>query len=579
MRKVKKLISNSFVQKWLITFIAFITIIFIAFALYTYANSQKLLKKEYTAYSELQTDRISIDLDNAFYSYHQIGALLSLDDKVQIYLFQNNAHTIFPNLYDLLHAKLSSYKFSTSAIDSIYLYPANQQEVFCDSAKINIPIPLSNLEDNIWKKKVNSITERSIIARTKNTYYPYLISLFFPIYQSNQKAIVTVNIDVTKIEGLANKQKNSFQSIYIVSDSGEILYRQKQEGMPEPLDTVSSLVHFDNNQNHFSKYVDGTAPYIYVQQHSEKYPWYYVTVTHPQNYLNLTNDFFVSLLSFLPWLFIIACAMIIGLAMLITHPIRTISDFLDDPFSGVPSNISEPETQKIIRQLMNYIQANASLSEELKKQMQQQNQATFLALQSQINPHFLFNTLNLIRNLEIETLGYDHVAPNLTLSLSRLLQYAISSTELVPLRTELYHTEQYLDILNQRYRNKLSCHIIQDPQTLEVLVPKLILQPLIENAVFHGCSPLLDTCNNITVRTSANDNRCIISIEDNGIGIDPEKLKVLRTELLNTKSISSTSIGLKNVVYRMHLTYGETFLIDICSEPNKGTKITLSFSM
>lgn len=265
--------------------------------------------------------------------------------------------------------------------------------------------------------------------------------------------------------------------------------------------------------------------------------------------------------------------------ILATHPIRTITNFLDNPLLELPDNISEPETQKIIRQFINYIQTNRTLSEELERQMEQQNRATYWALQSQINPHFLFNTLNLIRNIEIQELGYEHPAPEQTLALSRLMQYALDDANLVPLKTEFYYVDLYFRILNQRYKGKLHFKIDKAEGTSELLVPKLILQPLIENAVFHGCSPALEHHNTILVSTSIRENRCTITIKDNGIGISPEVLEQLREKLHEMEEIPSNSIGLQNVVFRMYLTYGNQFQFTIDSIPEEGTCIALSFPM
>lgn len=209
--------------------------------------------------------------------------------------------------------------------------------------------------------------------------------------------------------------------------------------------------------------------------------------------------------------------------------------------------------------------------------MELQNKATFVALQTQINPHFLFNTLNIIRNMEIESLGYDHEAPELTLTLSRLLQYALSSSELVSLNKEFYYTDLYLKILNQRYKNKLHFVVKKDENASEVLVPKLTLQPLIENAIFHGCSPQLEDHNQILVDARVLEGRCIIRIQDNGVGISADALESLRQKLVDRKSIPSNSIGVQNVALRMYLTYGEDFNIDIDSTPGEGTCVTLSF--
>lgn len=580
MKKMTKLLQNPFVQKWFLSLLAFVSMLFISFTLYTYTNSKRLLQSEFTHYSELQTDKISSYLDDSFYSYNQIIALLSLNSEVRMYLFDDNTVNLFPDLYSQISSQLLSYKQSFSAIDSIYLYPSSGTDFFSSSISDPAPKPLTLAMDEdafLLYEQYNDTETRIIFPRKKSDFYPYLITILSPLSQAGKHSMIAVNIDVSRIPVLHSSKENTYQSIYIISDDGEIVYRNGQQDMPESLNTVEELKHFDSSKASHGIYVNSESPYVYMQQHSQTYPWYYVTVTYTQSYVGKTYNLFSSLITFLPWLVLLSLVVTIWLAILATHPIRTISDFLEDPLFGVPKNISEPETEKMIRQLINYIQANKDLSEALKSQMKQQNRATFLALQSQINPHFLFNTLNMIRCMEIETLGYDHEAPNLTLNLSRLLRYAIDSTELVPLKDEIYNTEVYFNILNQRYKNKLELHIYQSDEASNILVPKLIIQPLIENAIFHGCSPQLATSNQLFVDVTSRENRCILMVKDNGMGIAPDRLEELRKKVNDIANIPENSIGLQNVALRMHLTYGDAFEIIIDSVQGQGTCITLSF--
>ena len=578
MKKIQKVFSNPFVRRWVLGFVAFITLLFACFMLYTYLASQKQLQREVTAYSELQTEKIAIQGDESFQSFQQIAHSLTVDNMVNIYLFSENAEAVFPNLYMQIYQQLNAYCQSNAAIDSIYLYSAVSSNVFISGNKTPTPLTSGILNNSdIAFASADSYSEPTIIPRKKADIYPYLLTLFYPVHRPNQQGLIVVNIDVSKLPFLKNGQSGSFLSTYIISDDGALLCRSAQHDMPESLDVAPQLQSFRSNMLSFSQYVSDSVPYVYVQQHSADFPWYYVTTYEAQSYTGQGFNIFKSFLSLLPWLALLVVVVVFLLSMLITHPFRTISDFLEDPMAGVPKNISEPETEKIIRQLMNYIQTNQKLSAELTNQMERQNKATFLALQSQINPHFLFNTLNLIRNIEIDALGYDHEAPTLTLELSKLLRYAIDSTDLVPLDTELRYTALYLDILNQRYEKMLHFSIPDMPRAGEVLVPKLIIQPLIENAVFHGCSAQLETFNQIDVDVQIEEKRAAITVRDNGAGIAPEQLDALRAKLSDVSTLPRDSIGLQNVALRMYLTFGDAFTISIDSMLGHGTSITLSF--
>lgn len=575
MHKVLKALKSSFVRKWLFTLLAFMTILLISFMVYTHLNSSKVLIQEYTSYSELQTEQIAQQLDSEFESYSRVAAILSLDEQIRIYLGTQDASSLFPTIHSWMYSQTSAYVEGFPAIDSIYLMPYYGKEIF--SSKSNTFLPSRHFDDTTCLTVEEAPDAITLVPREKYGKYPYLMTIYLPLQQSGNKSLIVVNIDISRIPILDSETEESFQKIYIISDEGELLYRFGQRDMPESLSAVSQLKHFNNTMDFCSEYIDEEEEYIYVQRHSGKYPWYYVTVTTPQSYMGKTYDFYSTLVTFLPWLALFAFFIVIWLAMLITHPIYTITEFLENPQTKVPDNISAPETQKIIRQLINYVESNQMLSRELQHQMDMQNKATFWALQTQINPHFLLNTLNLIRSMEIKTLGYEHEAPEMTLCLSRLMQYALDSTNLVSLTTEFYYTTLYLNILNQRYKKKLHFDIKKEESISEARIPKLILQPLIENAVFHGCSPRLDTSNTILVTAAKVNNSCRIIVQDDGIGISEETLIHLRNKVADMKNIPSNSIGLQNVVLRMYLTYGEDFHIEIDSVPGEGTGITLSF--
>lgn len=575
LKKVKKLAKNPFIRKWFFTLLTFVMLLFLCFMIYTYTNSRKALIMEYTSYSELQTERICDTLDDNFRSFSRVAALLSTNNMTQIYMFSEQTDNLFPAIYAQIYYQLQSYKEAFSAIDSIYLCTAAGTEFFTSFSQH--PVTADILEDKNYMAIPETPPAITFFPREKNGLYPYLMTIYLPVSKSGQTSMVIVNIDISKISLLSSAQGDSLQKIYIISDEGQLLYRHDQDAMPESVDLVPQLALFDDSVDFYSTYVTGDNPYIYVQQHSSHYPWTYVTVTTPQSYMGRSYNFFASLPIFLPWLLILTLAIILFLTILSTHPIRTISEFLDNPLAELPEKISEPETERIIRHLINYIQTNHALSDELEKQLERQHKATYAALQNQINPHFLFNTLNIIRNMEIETLGYDHKAPEMTLLLSRLLQYALNSANLVPLKTEYFYTEMYLQILNQRYKEKLHFQIEKNEEASDILVPKLILQPLIENAVFHGCSPKLDTHNSVQVSTALQDGFCVITVRDNGVGIPPKELEALREKLSNVQNIPNDSIGLQNVVYRLYLTYGETFSFCIDSQQKESTCITLSF--
>lgn len=200
-----------------------------------------------------------------------------------------------------------------------------------------------------------------------------------------------------------------------------------------------------------------------------------------------------------------------------------------------------------------------------------QQQAELKALQSQINPHFLFNTLEVIRMAAVIE-GSD-TASKMIYHLSRLFRYTLESKELVPFHVELEHTNQYLQLMKLHHPNKL--HVMIDiPENVENLaIQKLMLQPLIENYIIHGFDKDRND-NLLKIIAVEDDHRLKLQVIDNGRGISDRRLREIMTHLTDEENIMQ-SIGLKNVHQRVRLKYGQDYGLTIQSEKGVETIVTI----
>ena len=192
-----------------------------------------------------------------------------------------------------------------------------------------------------------------------------------------------------------------------------------------------------------------------------------------------------------------------------------------------------------------------------------------MALQAQINPHFLYNTLDSIAWMCER--GKNADAVQMVHALARLFRISISrGHELIPIEKELQHAEAYLQIQKYRYKNQFTYHFTVDESCLHCLCNKITLQPIIENAIVHGLDLMVDSGHiEITVKPDGDD--ILLIVADDGIGMEPEQVAAL----LQNEPSDRTGIGVKNVNDRLRIYFGADYGISIESAPYEGTTVTI----
>lgn len=202
-----------------------------------------------------------------------------------------------------------------------------------------------------------------------------------------------------------------------------------------------------------------------------------------------------------------------------------------------------------------------------------------LAYRNQINPHFLYNTLDCICSMAMYH-GADDVA-QVSESLSTMFRYAVKGDSLATISQEISYVQEYSSIISHRFMNRISILVDAAPETLPLRTIKLLIQPLVENAVFHGLERQVGP-GTVSVKISLNtDGKLLISVRDDGIGIPDETLAALQVSIVEAQSDTLTvpatekSIGLRNIARRIHLYYNGLGTIRLYSTEGSGTTVTI----
>ncbi|MDE6883709.1 MAG: sensor histidine kinase [Lachnospiraceae bacterium] len=214
-----------------------------------------------------------------------------------------------------------------------------------------------------------------------------------------------------------------------------------------------------------------------------------------------------------------------------------------------------------------------TLMEDIVAEHESKRKSEFNTLQSQINPHFLYNTLDIIVWMIENEQKQDAV--RIVTALARFFRISLSKGKsIITVRDELEHVRNYLMIQQTRFKNKFVFTIDADEEVMELVSLKLMLQPLVENAIYHGME-FMDGDGEICVKAYREEDQLWFRISDNGLGMTAEQAKGLLDEQNHVSSKRGSGIGVKNVNERIRLYFGESYGLTIWSEPDEGTVIRI----
>lgn len=362
--------------------------------------------------------------------------------------------------------------------------------------------------------------------------------------------------------------------LMVIDHKGESIYTPSNPIINSfPLEWIK-----DQSSGTFSKDVDGRSlQFIYLT--SPFTNWTTVGVFPTTESATEVREIQFYVVSFV----FLICMMGITASLYVSHtisrPIQQLQSFMHKAESGdlaVRHTSSRTDEIGMLGKSFNKMLIQLRKLLELNElQERQKREAELKSLQAHIKPHFLYNTLDTIHWLARKK-GADDVA-EVVEALSRLFRIGLSKgNEMIPLVDEMEHIHSYLKIQKTRYRDKLNYEIDIAPNTQQLIVLKIMLQPIVENAIYHGLKQRRGP-GMIRISTKLEDQTLILMVEDDGVGMEPERLLDLQTQL--TSEIGgqtySSGYGIMNVQARIKLTFGERYGVLIDSDYGKGTTIKI----
>lgn len=420
---------------------------------------------------------------------------------------------------------------------------------------------------------------RDLFDRNESSY-SWVISLSRAVEVTDEgkatQALLLINLNYMYFEEIfSNVNLGNGGYVYLTNDRGDIIWHPKQN------EIYSGRFKEDN------KYAATLKDGITVENLSGKNltlnvrtigytGWKLVGVT-PSAALGVDGIKFRFFVLFVADLFLFLLAMINAfISDKISNPIKSLDGSVREIESGnldveiVPSGSYEVEhLGKSIKNMLGRIKV---LMSDLVAEHNAKRKSEFDTLQSQINPHFLYNTLDIIVWM-IENENSDK-AVNIVTALAKFFRISLSKGKnIITVKDEVEHVRNYLMIQNMRFKNRFEYSIDVDEKVLSYSSLKLMLQPLVENAIYHGME-FMDGDGEIDVKVFKEDDSLYFTITDNGLGMSEDMVETLLSKDF-VPSKKGSGIGVKNVNERIKLYFGSEYGLKVESEPDEGTKITI----
>ncbi|MCA0757840.1 sensor histidine kinase [Paenibacillus sp. N4] len=414
------------------------------------------------------------------------------------------------------------------------------------------------------------------------TKEPFLLIMQQINDADNRRSLATmlVAVKLNFIDGILREfESNNKADLWLMNGEGEIIYHTNQELIGKRDNSITKYPVWNGS---FRK-GKGAGTIIYSLSQDDAYNWILVH-SIPLRYLTERTDFVrnVTIVVFVCFVLITSVISIV-FALRVTRPIKTLSKLMKDVEMGklqVDLRLrSEDEIGMLARSFNSMVATIRELIENNFDIKIRQKEAELYALQSQINPHFLYNTLETI-NMAVEE-GRSNMVVNMVTLLGKMLRFSVGNkSKFVSITDEVRHAGNYLTIQQFRFKDRLTFEIVIKTDIERLYTPKFILQPIVENAVKYGLESrkALDIRIGVTREFGARSGRedIVFRIRDNGPGIDHDRLKQMEDSFHSESVIHKDSgFGLSNVNARIAIMLGEEYGIQLHSIDGIGTEVTI----
>lgn len=535
------------------------------------------------AYTSQLIEQVKLNIENYISNMESIAALVLTSSDLERYV-KGSSSGQEGKVKDkqLASQYLRSVVQSRTDISSIVY--ASSEGITVSDRLDTVLKPLPELMAQEWYQQALNqtgvVVSSSHVQHLFQDEYRWVVSISrklsdsFSEMEVDRQGVLLVDLNYSVINNLCKQIELGKRGyVFIVDPSGSLVYHPQQQLIYsqlkfEQLETVlgiksgSVTVNTGNEQKLYT--VDTTS-----------FGWKIVGVTYPDDLVANKQQMQGTAALWGAVSLINAMAISVLLSYALTKPLKNLEINMKKAERGefdIRVEIeSTNEIGKLARTFNLMIMKIKELMSQIVMEQEMKRVSELKALQAQIKPHFLYNTLDSI--IWMAETGKMEEVVEMTSSLSKLLRSTIGEgEELIPIARELEHILHYLTIQNMRYRHKFTYSIEVDEDILECSILKLVLQPLVENAIYHGIKHNPEQ-GHILIRGKREQNDITIQVIDNGVGMNPEQMNKLLLQKADYRI--GSGVGVANVNHRIQLYFGDHYGLSFTSEMEEGTTVTL----
>lgn len=568
------------------SFFSILVVLLCTFAIVMWQVSRKIddvIESEVATMSRNALNQTKERMDTLMNEVVQISGQMSLDEDIMKFLLpegdggRNKEATLAAKDQIRMYSGLFDY------IDSIYVYSSKLQYVVTSDGGG----PLEEFDDLTWH---SNLTERiyepgRMISRVNKPGFPYFLSYIQPIRLTQMQFLggIIVNIDIDKMDD--QMAVDSSEELLIVDDRDNVIFANRQENLMKKWTELpfSQLLEKEADTGSQSvKTEDGEQ--IFTVLHSSDFKWRYVSVVPMRKYQEYQREFGSFYMLTIVLILILSVIAAVLISVYTYNPVKNILNLLKNPDVYEPvgpaeQGFKQDEIQEITGNIVRNFYSNRQMQKELEDYLNLVNKAQLAALQAQISPHFLYNTLENLRWRAIAICKGDNEVSQIILNLSEMLRISLdNSRQIISLEEEIKNARLYIEILQLRYADKIKVEWNIAEELKKCQIVKVSLQPLIENAVYHGIKPLRGQ-GIISISAFCEEERVKIQVRDNGVGMSQEECRLLNEDLKSAYQTKEGHIGVRNVGQRLKLILGDAAEMSLRSEIGEGTVVTISLPL